>query len=192
MHYHGEIWVPNKNGYRSQVDKALEGLTEENNGFYDWYVIGGRWSGEHTLWLLKNKFGSRKIDRIHDEFDKKHGWWTNSEKSKELRAKQYEEVFRNHISEEEYNGIMPAWRDNYKEDGYEDDILAVTDIPRKFFTCYTLVLSPRGEKWEEERKYYHSEIWNGSIHQDTEFNPKEILEQHNIYDGFLVTVDYHN
>jgi len=171
MHYHAEVWVPEKKNYIERVHYALQGLHEENGGFYDWYVVGGRWSGEHTLWLLKKKFGAKKINRINDEFDKEVGWWVNAENSKEKRAKQYEEIFRKHISKEEYNGMMPAWRDNYKEDGYSDDIIEMKKIPWKFFRCYTLLL--QGE-------YFHSSL-----------NPKKILEEHNIYHGFLVTVDYH-
>ena len=192
MHYHTEVWIERQEDYIEQVRKTLHGLHEEDGGFYDWYVIGGRWSGEHTRWLLKNKFGSRKIDRINDEFDKKYGWWENHENTREIRAKQYEEVFRKYISKKEYDGMIPAWRDTYKDDGYEDDIIAVSEIPKKFFGCYTLVLSERGNKWENERRYFHTEVYNGSTFQDTKFNPREILTKHNIYDGFLVTVDYHS
>ena len=191
MHYHAEVWVPEKENYKQQVDKTLANFSEDNGGFYDWYVIGGRWSGEHTLWSLKKKFGARKINKINDEFDSKFGWWTNKDNSNELRAKQYEEVFRKHISKEQYDGPMIAWRDNYKEDGYKDDIIALVDIPWEYFSCYTLVLSERGKGFENRTQYFQSEVWNGSTFQKAEYDPRKILETKDIFTGFLVTVDYH-
>jgi len=183
MHYHAEVWLPESKDYVKKIHYALYGLHEDNGGFYDWYVIGGRWSGEHTLWLLKKRFGARKINRINDEFDKKYGWWTNNKNPRELRQKQYAEIFGKHISAEEYCGMMPEWRDTYKDDGYSDDIIEVKKIPWKFFDCYTLLL--------EGGEYFQSSVWNGSTWQDTKFSAKKMLKKRNLYKGFLVTVDYH-
>jgi hypothetical protein len=195
MHYHCEVWVPDKNDYYSQVIKTLDGLHEEDDGFYDWWVVGGRWSGEHTLWRLKAKYGGRKINKLYDEFEKKYGWWINKETNEDKRRKQFEEVFFSHIPKEEYkelvpSGIVPSWRNHYDMKGYDDDIIAVVDIPWKFFTCYTFVLS---EFKKMERKFYHQENWNGSTFQDSEFKVKDILDNEGLTNfGYLVTVDYHS
>lgn len=192
MHYHCEVWVPKKDKWRSQVVSALRGLEEDRDGFYDWYVIGGRWSGEHTTWLLKQKFGD-KLEKISKEFDKEFGWWTNKDNDETKRAQQYEEVFERHITKAEWDKRpLPGWRNTYNQDGADDDIIAIADVPWDHFTCYTFVLSARGKTYEEERKYWHSEIWNGSVHQNSEYDVRKILKEHKLEGGYLVTVDYHS
>lgn len=192
MHYHCEVWVPKKDKWRSQVVSALRGLEEENDGFYDWYVIGGRWSGEHTAWLLRAKFGD-KLEKISKEFEKDFGWWTNKDNDEAKRAKQYEEVFERHISKAEWDKRpLPGWRDTYKQDGFDDDIIAIEDVPWEAFTCYTFVLPARGKEYADARKYWHSEIWNGSTHQSSQYDVRKILAEHKLKGGYLVTVDYHS
>jgi hypothetical protein len=183
MHFHCEVWVPKKEDYISQVHKALAGLSEEDtrisdedcgNGFYDWYVIGGRWSGEHTMWLLRKNFGD-KIEKISKEFEKEFGWFTNGENSREKRAKQYEEVFRRHISKEEWSGEpLPSWRNSYKEDGFDDDIIAISDVPWEQFDCYTLMI---------DGYIYHELKREEAI---------KMFKDHKIESGYLVTIDYHS
>jgi len=193
MHYHCEVWVPKKDKWRSQVVSALNGLSEDRDGFYDWYVIGGRWSGEHTVWQLNQKFGKETLKKIHDEFEKEFGWFTDANNDEVKRAIQYEEVFRRHITKEQWDrGSLPGWRNSYKEDGFDDDIIAISDVPWDHFTCFTFVLSARGKTYEDERKYWHSEVWNGSTHQDSEYDVKKILADNKLTGGYLVTVDYHS
>lgn len=193
MHYHCEVWIPKKDKWRSQVVSALRGLEEDKDGFYDWYVIGGRWSGEHSVWQIQKECGADTLKKIHDEFEKEFGWWTNKDNDEHKRAKQYEEVFRRHISKAQWDKEpLPGWRDTYKQDGFDDDIIAVADIPWEFFTCYTFVLSARGKEYVDARKYWHSEIWNGSTHQESQYDVRKILKEHKCSGGYLVTVDYHS
>ncbi len=53
MHYHAEIWIEDKEDFEAKVEKILapfeEKYTDEDiEGFWDWYQIGGRWTGIHT------------------------------------------------------------------------------------------------------------------------------------------------
>jgi len=51
MHYHCEIWLPEVLNYSDatyKVERMLQNYHEESKrGFYDWYVIGGRYTGSH-------------------------------------------------------------------------------------------------------------------------------------------------
>jgi len=236
MHYHCEVWVEKKEGYKKEVKEILEPYSEnvevaprkeylddddikrmkehykiketselaskmkdwrgtrggyDDKGlfhwstynpesFWDWWVIGGRWSGEHTNWLLKAKYGD-KMKLINEEFEKNYGWFTGGKANitEEQRAKQYEKVFRKHIPN--FKGLIPAWRDTYKQDGFDDDIIAVKDIPVGQLDSYTLIL-PSG--------VYHSQTWNGKKFIDSDKKFTDLLKEVK-GKGYLVTVDYH-
>lgn len=64
MHYHAEVWIKNpqlaeeqitrimqpfEEGYidTGEVDEDGEPIQNHNGGFWDWWQIGGRWSGSH-------------------------------------------------------------------------------------------------------------------------------------------------
>jgi len=50
MHNHAEVYLENLKDWKSQVEEILlpydENLNTEN-GLFDWYQIGGRWTGSH-------------------------------------------------------------------------------------------------------------------------------------------------
>jgi len=56
MHYHCEVWIPQRPKKLSELKVLINNIMSQysyNNDdsceekFYDWYVIGGRWSGDH-------------------------------------------------------------------------------------------------------------------------------------------------
>lgn len=63
MHYHAEIWIPDtNNNVETEIEKILAPYNETNrcrdencegdcehcsNTFWDWWQIGGRWTGTH-------------------------------------------------------------------------------------------------------------------------------------------------
>jgi len=50
MHAHAEIWLRNLGEVEEQIQQALSPFDQNSSsdGFWDWWSIGGRFSGEHT------------------------------------------------------------------------------------------------------------------------------------------------
>ena len=70
MHYHCEIIIPPKADIKESIESILTPYHEEyedeegypgRNGFWDWYVIGGRWAGAK----LQQALGKEKIDEFY-------------------------------------------------------------------------------------------------------------------------------
>lgn len=133
MHHRLFVLIPKSEakssiGARQFVYEWLisEGFLAEANRFStgpaDWFVIGGRWSGELTRALLDQK----KLKEFWDEFEQKYGWWTGGKENvtEQQRLKQSKELFSNFFPK--FKGIHPFWRNPYKETGYKDDAMVVT------------------------------------------------------------------
>lgn len=88
----------------------------------DWFVIGGRWSGV----LTRCRLDQAKVKQFEEGFGKKHGWWIGGEKriTEETRRTQAKKLFAKYFPN--FKGIFPYWRDTYKDIGYEDDAMIVT------------------------------------------------------------------
>lgn len=95
-----------------------------NNAFFDWYVIGGRWSGELSVIDLNND----KVEKFYEEI--KIIWGdTDTEEKQHLK---YKKIFKKYFPK--YKGIppFPFMRDSYTVNGYADDVKIVTkDIYEK-------------------------------------------------------------
>jgi len=125
MHYRFLVTIPKEKAKDSFESRSYVNSWLEENGFTsggrfgrgmaDWYAIGGRWSGELTSVCLDKEKMKKVEEELGDhwfEGGKEH--WT-----REKRLKQYEEVFRKYFPN--FKGIIPAWRDQYLQEGYEDD-----------------------------------------------------------------------
>lgn len=154
-------------------------------GFWDWFEIGGRWSGEHddydpysnpinyepcyicggTGFRCDNVgMEARDDDPTYTcngcgQYDNENKVWTHGKIGK---------------------GLKPKW--NVAR--YDGDVVAIKDI-KKELTAYTLIVN--GE-------VFHKKEWNGETFVDGGFNGNvlEKLKELGITDGYLVTVDYHN
>jgi len=108
-----------------------EGFADQERRFNaspaDWFVIGGRWSGE----LTRMQFKKEKLVEFSDEFGKKHGWHTNHKNSDAKRMKQATKLFKKYFPT--FKGLIPYWRDTYNHLGYEDDAMIVTPHIYKTF-----------------------------------------------------------
>jgi hypothetical protein len=107
-------------------DKAGSFMGEYQNEVWDWYVIGGRWSGT----LSRCQFDKDKLERLEKEFDEKHGWYTGGEegKTEEQQREAYRKMFTEYFPN--WQGKIPAplgWRDSYATEGYSDDVMPLGD-----------------------------------------------------------------
>lgn len=89
----------------------------------DWFVIGGRWSGEITKALLDQK----KLSLFVNNFENQYGWSTGGKKkiTEKQRRSQALKMFKKHFPG--FQGIMPYWRDTYTQIGAKDDAAILTE-----------------------------------------------------------------
>jgi len=87
----------------------------------DWFVIGGRWSGE----LTRLQMDRDKLAQFEVEFEKLYGWYINKDNDEKKRYAQAEPLFKKYFPD--FKGIMPYWRDSYQIYGYEDDAQIVNE-----------------------------------------------------------------
>ncbi len=89
------------------------------SGLSDWFVIGGRWSGE----LMRCQLDQKKLKRMEKKFDKNYGWWTDKKHTKAKRLRQYTQLFMKTFPD--YQGKTPHWRNQYEPLGYGDDAMVL-------------------------------------------------------------------
>lgn len=155
--------------------------------FADWFVIGGRWSGELTRLLLDQT----KLKKFWADFDEqKLGWTNNSDKLEADQKRKSEELFVKYFPTWKGKKDLPVWRDNYEHNGFDDDAQIVTK-----------------KLWEViEAKYKEVEEHDGKGIPEFELNPDKdgIINLEEAYEGeatnaknvigkyWVVVVDYHN
>lgn len=140
----------------------------------DWFVIGGRWSGELTKALLDQE----KLKAFEKEFEETYGWWIGGKEriTEETRAEQSIALFKKYFSD--FQGGHPYWRNSYAHLGYEDDAVIVSK-----------------EIWEKVLKKYESVDYQVEDEDsdvavvDLDCDP---ISEGAIEKKWLVVVDYHS
>jgi hypothetical protein len=205
MHYHAEIFINNLLDIDAEVEKIMapfdENLDIEEkededgdkywhnpNGFWDWFQIGGRWSGVHTGYDP-----STDKDNYEKCFICEGTGFRNDRLGVERRSSDPSYTCNGCGERKEENGVVTwahgkfgpgltlKFQSNFKR--YFGDVINVSDIKDDFY-CYTLMVG---------KECFHKEVWNGETFVNTEFdgNVKGKLLELNITKGYLVTVDYH-
>lgn len=193
MHYHAEVWVKDLNDPTGDLLVALAPHEEKHDvasdtltGFWDWWIIGGRYTGAHTPGYdpemdernietcnLCNGTGFRR-DGVAKQFLEsdpsytcngcgtlKDGKWTHGPHGPGKKVK-WPSQWAIHLG----------------------DAMSVREISEEL-TAYTLIVNGHVE---------HMENWDGK-----EFTPgplkvakvKARLEALGVTTGYLITVDYH-
>lgn len=213
MHYHAEVWVPKVEWAVDLVGRLMELYSENNedsrHSFWDWYVIGGRWSGEHTQWVLKKRY-PEQYEKFWKEFEKNELGWVSKTKSEASQKARAVELFKKTFPK--WKGPLIVGRDIYHKEGMSDDIMEATKIEWDLFSCATMILPIDSSDCQEDFKkeaetdpyhlgrrigprhnLYLSEIWNGSVFQKTAEDFKKIIVDRGFDKwGYWVTVDYHS
>ena len=140
-------------------------------GLADWFVIGGRWSGE----LSRHSWAKRVTEEM-DALEKSHGiqvWGTHYGDEEQRQAQQHlAERFQqlwDAVAPLAFLGI-PIQRDTYKADGYEDDAMILSQ------ELYDGLLK---EYEDEDTSEYHTDLDRDPV------SPEMIGRK------WLVVVDYH-
>jgi len=182
MHYRFFVTFNKDHAATSQDarDHVWQTLTNEGfcgegrwaGGVADWFVIGGRWSGE-----LSRHSWARALAEQMDTIEQQHDiqvWGAHySDKGKQHLQAQLIERFQemwDAVAPPAYKGI-PIERDTYNEDGYEDDAVLLTQI------LYDGLLKQYEGASEDE---HHADL------DYTKVSPAMVGKK------WIVVVDYHN
>ena len=187
MHHYAEVVLPPVRP--SQKEKTIHERVFQTlrwHGFgsrlgFDWFVVGGRWSGCKAMGRLDGV----KVGAFWAEFKKRGYEWMDKENSQEKRAQQGHSLFGEFFPD--YKGETPVCRDQYRQNGYPDDVCSVSEVPEGL-TSYVLVIAQTHEMLE-------TEIWDqkNAEMKKTKFDGRirAALAERKIVDGVVVTIDYH-
>jgi hypothetical protein len=182
MHYRFLVTFAAKDAPDSQAARGHVTACLEEEGFCsqgrwgssmaDWFVIGGRWSGE-----LSRATWAQAITAQMNVLEREHAvqvwgvFYGSAEKERiqqELAAK-FQQMWDN-AAPDGYKGI-PYCRDMYQQNGYEDDAMLLTR------ELYDALL----KEYEGKEEFEH--------HADLEYDE---VSPAMIGKKWLVVVDYHN
>jgi hypothetical protein len=144
--------------------------------YADWFVIGGRWSGE----LTANQMDQEKLQALNKEFGEKHGFWINKDITEAMRQTQYADLLKQYFPD--YQGIAWAFRDTYQEEGYEDDAQIVNQ------QLYDTIIKDHLLDQISEEKLWHG---GAVIATDMQDNNNPVTPDRFAGKYWLVVVDFH-
>ena len=189
MHYHAEVWLPESVGKsiatlegREKLNNILANLLERysentNSGdaFYDWYEVGGRYTGRHDNYKgWEDPINMEICDLCRGTGQRTDNVAAANDGMKATRG---------------CNGCHgDGVKVKYSFGPHAQDVMALKDV-RADLECYTVIIA---RDLDEEPEIHHVD---GSDFVKTGFtgdNVPAFLKDENITDGYLVTVDYHN
>jgi hypothetical protein len=171
---YGYDW--NGNCWRKTNGVWEEFSTFNPQSFYDWYQIGGRWTGSHDKFdpendpmnvetcRMCNGTGFRDDELGKQEREKDPSYTCNG-------CGQYNNETKMWEHGRQGKGLSLKWPTNWAR--HDGDIIEVKDVPDDL-DCYTLVV---------EDEVFHKSDFDGNV--------KKKLAELGITEGYLVTVDYH-
>ena len=207
MHYHLEIIMPPTENVKEAITKILapfdENLEEDNkHAFWDWWVIGGRYSGQHTI----GRYDSEKMDSFYKELNNNKVTvsgitFGKSELSPASQIPFVDALWQTHFPEDD--GPCPLFK--HSNDQYKDnyaDVCQMFNLP-DHLECSRIIIT--NSEFEPEFMIEGS-YWNGVSWNDTKWDGKvktalemykenkdEWREKNTIKSNWLlVTVDYHS
>jgi hypothetical protein len=140
------------------VRKARNFLEQYQDQVWDWYVIGGRWSGFFT----QRRLDQATYEKFLEEF-RENGLGMISKDNPECKQrKRSHELFMKYFPN--FEGDIPVYRDPYLDDGYSDDVVPLgccEEIIQKYIDPFHLRY---GELVERAKKEIESD---GTISRST-------------------------
>lgn len=215
MHYQLEIIMPPTDDIKGVIEEILAPFDEnceesdDKNGhpFWDWWQLGGRWSGNKML----DKLGREQFDGFYAALEAAHITVTRMQWGKQTLepASQIDAVNRLWHEYFPHATIDCPLFDNTKET--EGDVMTLRDTPAHATCCHVIIAGPGYRAGTVEAcTMLKTEIWNGVVHQKTEwdgtigaalaFHTKRLTNYAEEYreahtpqpDWIVVTVDYHS
>jgi hypothetical protein len=215
MHYQLEIIMPSVDDVDASVTEILRQFDENAGGedisrhaFWDYWAIGGRWSGNKLRAIL----GEDRIAAFREVLHERRITVSAVTFGKQTLqpASQAELVNRlwNDAFPDSPVKICPLF-DNYKVPF--GDIMTLKDCPRTLECSHVIIAGPRYDGSGLEAKFMlERSLWNGVTHQDTKwdgilataledwakrmegYKPDYAEKVTPTADWLVVTVDYHS
>lgn len=171
MHFHVEVIVPPTANIVEAVSRVMQFNENDNerHGFYDWYVVGGRWSGEKLLCGLDQA----KLDEFGQALKQAEVMVSGMQCGKQEIVKPEQVEYTDALWREMFPGkgehcpLFAHYNDQYANDPINVDVCRVKDIPDGL-TCEALLIGSVKTGGVRECEYLlRKSIWNGVVHQDT-------------------------
>jgi hypothetical protein len=127
------------------VRRARDFLEEYQNQVWDWYVIGGRWSG----YITQSNLDQATYEKFLKEFRENALGFISKDNPECKQRKRAHELFMKYFPN--FEGDIPIYRDPYLHDGYLDDVVPLgccEEIIQKFIDDF----HSRYEKLVEKAK----------------------------------------
>lgn len=188
MHYHAEVWVPSLNGLDQQLQFIMEPYREgdTDGGFWDWYQIGGRYTGTHD-----SNYDPAKDPANIETCRQCEGTGFRSDSLGIQQRADTPSYTCNGCGEFKDGkwqhgpygpGKSLKWPTEWRR--VKSDVIPVSAVSEAL-TAFTLIVA--GEVLTQEK-------WDGHEWAKTDFPGlvKPQLEKRGVKDGYLVTVDYHS
>ena len=190
MHYHCEIVLPPE--AKEDLPKAIEsvmkdfkeGDVDEDNtpnahGFWDWYVIGGRWAGHKQEALL----GSDRIDKFMDLIIEKGFTVSCSRAGKQTldppsQIPAVDALWKEHFPDSPFDScpLFSHSNDQYSE-YLPGDVMLLSEVPEDLTAERVILAAPKKDWGSEGRPIIVGEFeatnmieksfWNGVTFNDT-------------------------
>ncbi len=177
MHYHAEVWLPSKEDVEEQLAEILGPHQEgENGGWWDWYQVGGRWSGAHHT-----EYSPEKDPRNWERCGICKGTGIREDKACN-GCHHHTEDGKLEQQVEGRRGWCVKWPTGWAP--YDGDVIPVAEVADDL-KSYTLVVP--GE-------VLHQQIYEpggGKMVDQDMGTVKQELAKRGITEGYMVTVDYH-
>lgn len=224
MHHHLEIIMPPTASVEAAVAQIMSpfdesGSDEDGNPnrhtFWDWYVIGGRWSGAK----LECSLDPEKKDAFFAELTNRKVTVSGVQAGKQKLVPESQIIMVDALWNEFFPDapvkvcpFFDHFNDQYKNSDGFPDIMRLADVPKELTACHVIIAGPswRDDGMLEARHMLQTEVWNGVTHVDAKWDGKvfaaieehrerlrnakpEYAEKHLPNDDWLVvTVDYHS
>jgi hypothetical protein len=219
MHYQAEIILPPQYDIKDAIAEIMEPFSEHDddkrNCFWDFFVIGGRWSGSKLMATLDQD----KVKEFHDQLQKLEITCSGFRAGKhELNPPEQIPIVDNLWNEyfpetkQKHCPLFKHSNDQYDSDDLIlGDIMKFSDIPMDMKFSRVIFCYERYDQIIEASEMFTDEIWNGVTREKTVwdrtfkhaielfnekinrgYNEKHIKKITPKDDWNVVTVDYHS
>lgn len=193
MHYHAEVWVPEKPRNKKHAEAILSHMlssyheeTGSKNAFYDFYSIGGRWTGAHD-----------DYDPASNPLNYKACWLCNGSGVRPNTDCSHSRGCNGCSHSRGCNGCGGTGMElNWPTEFvfHQGDMMSVEEAKKlkPELDAYTLIIAPTGKR--KRPQIVHMEKWDGKTFVQTGFDGQVFpcLKKKKISGGYLITLDYHS
>lgn len=177
MHEHIEVIIPPNEDVEKAVEKVMAPFDEKSEDaphpWWDFYVIGGRWSGQKLIQQL----GEGHVDAFQEELQRRGTTvsgiqFGKPELSPSSQIPEIDRLWKEWFPEwtGEHCPLFQHYNDQYQNTPVYGDVMPIRDV-RYPLTCEKVLIAEYGFRGELDAGFLvQGEIWNGCNHEATEWD----------------------